>query len=882
MRLRRAEGGIAAGARRSKFEEMYPPSIVNADNPLPSYEKPWYGDEPGILAKTLFGIGDLVTQANQAMPWGGNDPSAIGIDTQRGTIDPSVMVPFASNVAGYATTGAMAAPPVAGGAGMGIRAYHGSPHDFDRFSMDKIGTGEGAQAYGHGLYFAENPSVAGQYKDNLATYKLIRDYNDANPKNRPGQVAQWQASGMELERMDDALKVLEPESTQAMRDDWIRKGQSLHDEMASRGRMYEVDIDASPDEFLDWDKPLSEQPAKVREALGITPEVEQALAEHQRNPKPREAYGASLWYKMKLLDDNPNGSTIAGNARDKALQLHLAGIKGIRYKDAGSRATSGGELLGVERGADGWKAKVRVTNRSGVGIQAPADMVTTSKAFPTEEAARAWADEKIGGGTHNYVVFDDSTINILKKYGLAGLTAAGGAGAAMLGGSDPSSASQPEYTTGGKFAAGGRTPRMASGGIADAAQMRVTVQKGDNPSRIAKRILGPGASGTEVQALANAIVSANGIKNDRRIQIGGSLVIPGQAAPEVDMPAPRPRASGIAAQANAAYRPEEGKPTGRPANPRRDDMAKGLAGIGRPNQNDGGWTPYFQMTRGMNQREAIANEVDQRLRDANLMDNPSSGMKGRPFTTPYSGMPTIDSARVSPSMSVSVKENMDIGTKPNARIPETFSRATGLPDMNDAAFPRQYVPGLLPLQNVPTKGASPDRLSLDAMPGSIENVASRFSEPPKRSLPAGATTGEHFTDDRPLFMPGISSSLGHGLIKSPVPGRTDQLPLTVPKDSYIVPADVISGLGQGNTDAGWPLLKRILAARGANIDDGAPVKGEGVEIIAAGGEGVIHPEVVSVLGDGDVKKGHRLLDDIVLSVRKQTAKRLSSLPGPKR
>ena len=33
----------------------------------------------------------------------------------------------------------------------GIRAYHGSPHDFDRFDMSKIGTGEGAQAYGLSL-----------------------------------------------------------------------------------------------------------------------------------------------------------------------------------------------------------------------------------------------------------------------------------------------------------------------------------------------------------------------------------------------------------------------------------------------------------------------------------------------------------------------------------------------------------------------------------------------------------------------------------------------------------------------------------------------------------------------------------------------------------
>ena len=43
-----------------------------------------------------------------------------------------------------------------------IRAYHSCPHDFDKFDLAKIGTGEGAQVYGHGLYFAENPAVSGQ------------------------------------------------------------------------------------------------------------------------------------------------------------------------------------------------------------------------------------------------------------------------------------------------------------------------------------------------------------------------------------------------------------------------------------------------------------------------------------------------------------------------------------------------------------------------------------------------------------------------------------------------------------------------------------------------------------------------------------------------
>ena len=49
-----------------------------------------------------------------------------------------------------------------------MTAFHGSPHKFDKFSMENIGTGEGAQAYGHGLYFAEDPSVAGSYQRNLS------------------------------------------------------------------------------------------------------------------------------------------------------------------------------------------------------------------------------------------------------------------------------------------------------------------------------------------------------------------------------------------------------------------------------------------------------------------------------------------------------------------------------------------------------------------------------------------------------------------------------------------------------------------------------------------------------------------------------------------
>lgn len=434
----------ASNAEPPAREPTYAERIAN-------FFRPWTDEErarvaevmPPDLAPTQIvkgmvgGAADLAMQANQAMPWGGNYPQAIGIDPQAGTIDPSVMVPFAQNVAGMATTGSLAAPAMRNATGMGIRAYHGSPHDFDRFSMDKIGTGEGAQAYGHGLYFAENEGVAQGYRDALKMkgYDNNQMYREAVNNHGFGAREFDQFESLARQTIHD------PDVLANAFFDWNDEWRPLRNDPAEyqnvrdfaekyinstpKGRMYEVDINASPDEFINYDAPWADQPDVVKRHFS----------------------------RLAKNGTGPDGSDLARRIESGVWldEARNAGIKGIRYKDAGSRATSGGELLGIDRGADGWKAKVRVTNRSGVGIQAPADMVTTSKAFPTEEAARQWAESKIGGGTSNYVVFDDNTINILKKYGIAGLTA-GGAGAAMLGGSpDPASAAAPSYSTGGRF-----------------------------------------------------------------------------------------------------------------------------------------------------------------------------------------------------------------------------------------------------------------------------------------------------------------------------------------------------------------------------------------------------------------------------------------------
>src|SRR5512139_873784 len=88
------------------------------------------------------------------------------------------MVKPAADLAGLVTSGSFVAPAMKDAAGMGIRAYHGSPYDFNKFDLSKVGTGEGAQAYGHGLYFAENPAVAQEYKKNLSVAQLEKFHRD--------------------------------------------------------------------------------------------------------------------------------------------------------------------------------------------------------------------------------------------------------------------------------------------------------------------------------------------------------------------------------------------------------------------------------------------------------------------------------------------------------------------------------------------------------------------------------------------------------------------------------------------------------------------------------------------------------------------------------
>ena len=145
--------------------------------------------------------------------------------------------------------------------------------------------------------------------------------------------------------------------------------------------------------------------------------------------------------------------------------------------------------------------------------------------------------------------------------------------------------------------------------------------------------------------------------------------------------------------------------------------------------------------------------------------------------------------------------------------------------------------------------------------------------------------------------PKASEKIHVGPIHSPVAGRTDHLPVHVPSGAYVIPADIISAMGEGNTMAGFKVANTIFSKipgmqglPGADAQLGLPEKramggatyGSPVPVVVAGGEYVISPEDVEHMGEGDLDAGHRVLDAFVVKMRKKTVDTLKNLPGPKK
>jgi len=119
---------------------------------------------PGQVAS-----GQLATQPSQPGMWSDEDEARSQM-TQRGIGN------RAADLAGLITGGSYAAPAMQNATGMGIRAYHGSPHDFDRFDLAKAGTTTDSGQLGRGLYFSTDPQVAAK-----SPHKYETDISLQNP-----------------------------------------------------------------------------------------------------------------------------------------------------------------------------------------------------------------------------------------------------------------------------------------------------------------------------------------------------------------------------------------------------------------------------------------------------------------------------------------------------------------------------------------------------------------------------------------------------------------------------------------------------------------------------------------------------------------------------
>jgi hypothetical protein len=124
--------------------------------------------------------------------------------------------------------------------------------------------------------------------------------------------------------------------------------------------------------------------------------------------------------------------------------------------------------------------------------------------------------------------------------------------------------------------------------------------------------------------------------------------------------------------------------------------------------------------------------------------------------------------------------------------------------------------------------------------------------------------------------PGVNEPIRVGAMSGGTPGRADKLPVSVPSGSFVIPADIVSATGEGNTAAGFDKLRKVLGVK----DGMHPPGPHGVGILISDGEFVVDPATVTRLGNGSIDSGHRVLSALVLKLRKQTIKHLKSLPAP--
>jgi len=312
-----------------------------------------------------------------------------------------------------------------------IVAYHGTPHTIKgKFDISKVGTGEGAQAYGHGMYFAENPNVAIQYKNILSKPEFTKtgegielrgqlprmldeSYDELVAKNGIQQTNYGDVTdivGQRLDRqMKDALKANDMDWYNKTADMKLDLRRFIENPPESTGNLYKVDIpDADIPMMMDLDKPLSQQP-KVMGALRA--EAEQRVKDRTlvniendiRSSLPPIDIGND--YMAMFSDANVKaGQEIKKQALEKLNKMDLSSLVNKELESMKPLAMNwnmtGKEYYEFLSKNQGSPAKAsEMLQRQGITGNRYLDEVSRNR----------------GQGTSNFVVFEPSNVKILEQ-----------------------------------------------------------------------------------------------------------------------------------------------------------------------------------------------------------------------------------------------------------------------------------------------------------------------------------------------------------------------------------------------------------------------------------------------------------------------------------
>ena len=242
-------------------------------------------------------------------------------------------------------------------------AYHGTAYTFDKFTLDHVGSGEGVQAHGWGLYFSLERQIAEGYRSRVTSYRSVADelsrvFAGMDVKTREG-IAKALASARDklspaTRELLDALQEANwlghenpMDAVQASLVAQIGKGKqtpriksAVEGLRNEEGNVYKVEI-PDDDVMMHEDLPLSKQPEAVQNAVhALLTDDDVRTQPDMRRKKNGIEDVEPVSYAGKSLDEMTGKEILAaliakyGSAKAASLALKQHGLKGYRYKGA--------------------------------------------------------------------------------------------------------------------------------------------------------------------------------------------------------------------------------------------------------------------------------------------------------------------------------------------------------------------------------------------------------------------------------------------------------------------------------------------------------------------------------------------------------------------